>query len=64
MTQLEYHKGSFCYLTSAFCGEGYRVDCKTCLNDNLFVWKEVPLYTVRDVRKAPAVAAAGMPSLI
>jgi hypothetical protein len=62
MTQLEYHKGSFCYLTSVYCGQGYRVDCRTCIRTKIFAGQETLKGVTGDVRLSPEVAGAGMPS--
>jgi hypothetical protein len=62
MAELEYHKGSFCYLMSAYCREGYRVDCKTCLRSQILSGKELLKCWTGEARKSQEVVGAGMPS--
>jgi hypothetical protein len=62
MMNLEYHKGSFCSYISAFCQEGYRVGCETCLKSRLYSRREKPETKVNDVRKSQEMTVVSMHS--
>ena len=62
MMKVEYHKGSFCSYLSAFCQEGYRAGCETCLKSKLYPQKEESRDKIIDVRKSQEMTAAHMRS--
>ena len=58
MMNVEYHKGSFCSYLSAFCREGYRTGCESCLKTRLYPQKEEPCNSIIDVRKSQKMTTA------
>jgi hypothetical protein len=58
MTNLEYHKGSFCIYNSVFCQEGYCVECEIYLKNRSSVKTEKYQIKTRVVRKARDIVVA------
>jgi hypothetical protein len=59
MMNMEYHNGSFCRYTSAFCREGYRTGCEDCLKSGLYTKIASPRNRIRVIGKPAQPVAAG-----
>ena len=57
MMNMEYHGGSYCRYTSAYCREGYRTNCEDCLK-SLYTRIAFPRGQVRIIGKQPVAAGA------
>ena len=58
MMNMEYHAGTFCRYTSAFCREGYRTGCEDCLKSGLYTRIAIPRQQIRVVPPQPVAAGA------
>jgi hypothetical protein len=62
MMNLEYHQGSYCRYTAAFCREGYRTGCEDCLKSGLYTKIAFPRGGIRIVDQQKQPVAAGVPA--